>query len=464
MAAADLVIRGGRVYTVDETRPSADAVAVTGDRITWVGEERDAGDHIGSATRVIDARGATVLPGFVDAHNHVRLGSDPGAVQLSGATSLEQIRARIEGFLDANADATWVVGEGWNYAAIPGGSPTADMLEGATRGLPAFLYSYDVHTVWLDREAMARLGVGRGAATALPWGTIELGDDGEPTGYVHDFAVLGISEDGERALARAGIPGYAPAAAYDRMVRSLDMATAFGITTIVEPQNGLHDLATFARARDEGTLRSRLIAAMLCLPGTTAERLDALEDARATYADDRFRAGPIKLYIDDVIEPHTAAMLEPYANAPTSGETFWDPAEFSSFLLELERPRVPGIHPRHGRPWYPDRARRGATVPRCAGAERCPPPDRARRVRTSRRHRPLREARGGRVHAAAPLRSRHRRRLAGQRRPCTRALRVAFPVDRGCRRNAGVLVGLERGRDGSDDVAVHGDDAGRPRG
>jgi predicted amidohydrolase YtcJ len=211
------------------------------------------------------------------------------------------------------------------------------MLEGATRGLPAFLFSYDVHTVWLNREAMARLAITRDTPR-LPWGTVEMdAQTGEPTGYIHDFAVLGISEDGQRALADV-IPGYARDAQYGRMVESLDMAAAYGITTLVEPQNGLDDLALFARARDEGTLRSRLIAAMLCLPGTTSERLDALEDARRTYDDDRLRVAPIKLYIDDVIEPHTAAMLEPYANRQdTSGETFWEPEEFAAFLVELER-------------------------------------------------------------------------------------------------------------------------------
>jgi predicted amidohydrolase YtcJ len=158
----------------------------------------------------------------------------------------------------------------------------------------------------------------------------------EPTGFVHDFAVLGISEEGQRAL-EPHIPGYARDSQYERLVASLDLAAAFGITTIVEPQNGLDDIELFVRARDEGTMRSRLIAAMLCLPGTGGERLDALVDATRTYADDRFRVGPVKLYIDDVIEPHTAAMLEPYANADTRGDTFWDPAEFTAFLQTLER-------------------------------------------------------------------------------------------------------------------------------
>jgi len=333
---ADLAVVNARVHTVDPAAPRAEALVVDGPAISAVGTDDEIRELVGAETRVIDARGATVLPGFIDAHNHVRLGSNPGAVSLFGATSLEEIRGRIDAFADAHPDAGWIEGEGWNYAAVPGGSPTAELLDGCGRGKALFLFSYDVHTVWLNREALRRLSISRDTEH-LPWGTVEIDPvTGDPTGYVHDFAVLGISEEGQRAL-EPHIPGYAPDAQYERLVASLDMAIASGITTIVEPQNGLDDISLFVRARDEGALRSRLIAAMLCLPGTDAGRLDALAEAKRTYADERFRVAPIKLYIDDVIEPHTAAMLEPYANADTRGDTFWPPEEFAAFLLELER-------------------------------------------------------------------------------------------------------------------------------
>ena len=141
--------------------PYAGSVAIAGDRIAWVGRDDEGLDRARGAAVVIDARGATVLPGFVDAHNHVRLGSNPGAVSLTGATSLEEIHDRIRAFVAAEPDATWVEGEGWNYAAIPGGRPTAAMLEGVTGGRPAFLFSYDVHTVWLNREAMTVFAIDR---------------------------------------------------------------------------------------------------------------------------------------------------------------------------------------------------------------------------------------------------------------------------------------------------------------
>ena len=374
--AADLAIVGGSVHTGEDHRTAPSAVAIEGDRILTVGSDDDVRELVTSATRVIDARGATVLPGFIDAHNHVRLGSNPGAVALAGATTLEEIRDRIDAFSRAHPGAAWIEGEGWNYVAVPGGAPTAAMLEGCGGGAALFLFSYDVHTVWLNREAMRRLGISR-ETVHLPWGTVELDVTGEPTGYVHDFAVLGISEEGQRTLA-PHVPGYAPSRQLERLVASLAMATELGITTIVEPQNGLDDLELFVAAREAGALRSRLIAAMLCLPGTTAERLDALAEAARAHDDDRFRVGPIKLYIDDVVEPHTAAMLEPYANAATTGQTFWPPEEFAAFLQELERRGMPGVHARDGRPGNPHGARRGVVVPGPVRAGRSPPPDRPR--------------------------------------------------------------------------------------
>ena len=200
---ADLALVNARVHTVDDAVPAVEAVAVAGDRIVAVGSDDDVRALVGPSTEVVDAGGATVLPGFIDAHNHVRLGSNPGAVQLFGATSLTEIRARVDAFAAAHPDAAWIEGEGWNYAAIPGGSPTFAMLDGCGGGAALFLFSYDVHTVWLNREAMRRLAVSA-SDVHLPWGTVELDPvTGEPTGYVHDFAVLGISEEGQRALGTA---------------------------------------------------------------------------------------------------------------------------------------------------------------------------------------------------------------------------------------------------------------------
>jgi predicted amidohydrolase YtcJ len=285
---ATLVIRNARVVTVDPSMPRAEAVAVEGDRFAWVGDDADADPHVGPDTDVIDARGATVLPGIIDSHNHVRLGSNPLEVDLAGAATLEEVRARIRRHADAHPEDTWIEGVGFNYSAMPGGRmPTWRDLDGLTGGRPAFVLTYDAHNAWLNREAMEAFGIDTGSGT-LPWGRVRRDDDGSPTGIVGDFAVLGISRAGQAALAGV-LPGYEREQQYERTLQSLDMATGFGITTVVEPQNSPDDMWIYARARDEGRLGSRLVAAMYHPVGTSDAERREFEAMRARYDDDRLR-------------------------------------------------------------------------------------------------------------------------------------------------------------------------------
>ncbi|MEU1121000.1 MULTISPECIES: amidohydrolase [unclassified Streptomyces] len=335
---ADLVLRNARIHTVDPELPAAEALAVRGGRIVWLGPDAEAEEWTGPATRVVDGRGRLVLPGFIDAHNHVRLGSDDACVQLAGADSLDEIHARIRAWRADHPDAPWIEAEAFDYSAIPDGRmPRATDLDPATGDTPAFVLSYDVHTAWLNTAALRRLGVDRDHTT-LPFGRAETDQaTGEPTGFVKDFAVRGLSRDGHRALRALGVPWASPDRQYGRLAKSLDDAIGFGITTVVEPQNSLDDLALFERARAEGRLRSRIVAALFHPRGTTDADLDDFAEAAERFADERLRVGPLKLYIDDVVEPRTAALLAPYAGCGRHrGDTFYPAEEFAELLTKLD--------------------------------------------------------------------------------------------------------------------------------
>jgi hypothetical protein len=333
---ADLVIRNARVYTLDPAVPWAGAVAVSDGRISWAGPDGDAGDQIAAGTEVIDAGGRLVLPGFIDSHNHVRLGSDDDCVQLAGAGSLTEVRARISAWLAGRPGADWVEGEGLDYEAIRPGP--AD-LDGVVQGRPAFLFDYSGHGAWLNHAAMRRLGIGPGTRE-VPFGLVETDPDtGAPTGFLSGFATMGLAGAGHQALARH-LPWGSDQRRYRRLGHSLDLAIRSGITTVVEPQSGLDDLPLYQRARENGLLTARLIAALYLPPGADLGQLEAFEAARRRYDDDRLRVAPVKLYIDDVIEQHTAALFEPYADRPdTAGGTFYDPAAFAELLCELDARR-----------------------------------------------------------------------------------------------------------------------------
>jgi predicted amidohydrolase YtcJ len=127
----DLLAVGAHVWTGDPGRARASAVGVRGGRVVFVGSDEEARPLADAATDVIEADGKLLLPGFVDAHNHVRLGSNPRAVDLAGATTLGELKALVRAHAEGHPEQAWVEGAGWNYSAMPGGA-SADV--GGPRG------------------------------------------------------------------------------------------------------------------------------------------------------------------------------------------------------------------------------------------------------------------------------------------------------------------------------------------
>src|SRR5437867_10432282 len=169
----DLLIRNAKVWTVGPVQPEAEAIAVRDGRIAAVGDDREVRDAVGQDAEEIDARGATVLPGFIDAHNHLRLGSDEEAVQLGDISTLDEVRSTIDAFASASPDREWIVAEAWNYAALPDRRrPRADDLDGVAPGRAVMVFSYDVHNAWLNRDAIRRFGIGPGSGD-VAFGLVE---------------------------------------------------------------------------------------------------------------------------------------------------------------------------------------------------------------------------------------------------------------------------------------------------
>ncbi len=335
---ADWLIFNARVYTLEEAQPWAEAVAIRGDRIVWVGSNAEAEARRAEKTRVIDAAGQLLLPGFIDSHNHIRFGNDPNILNLHDAGSLEEIQRRVREFGRSRPELEWIEAMGWSYSAIPGnGLPTADHLEGLTGGRPAFLLAYDGHTAWLNHAALRLLGLTRGTKLAKLDQVVKDPSSGEPTGVIRSIASLEKSSQVIERLLEL-LPQESEDRIYQSFQKSLSSALSYGITTIVDPQVSPEALALFERALEEGTLKPRLQIALFHPPGTTEATIRKFEDIRKRLNDDRLRVSAIKLYIDDVIEPHTAAMLEPYADLPQeTGETFYPPQEFNQLVARLDR-------------------------------------------------------------------------------------------------------------------------------
>src|SRR6478609_6236930 len=328
----DLLITGARVRTFDTATPWAEAVGVTAGRVAYVGDAAAAP----AARERIAAAGRLVTPGIIDSHNHLLLGFDEDAVSLEGVHEIAEVRRRIGEFASRRTDLDWICAENAVYSVVEGRRPNAADLDGLT-DRPIFVTTYDQHSVWLNAAALTVLGIADGADVA--WGRPERDPiTGQPTGWVTDFYTSAMTEAGLAQLQR-DIPMYSPQRRYRKLCASMRMATALGITTVVEPQVPLAELPLFERALAEGVLTSRVIAALFHPVGADGAFRRRLRDAvDGMQPNPLLRLGPVKLYADDVIEPHTALMLEDYANRPgVRGRPSYPGRELVNVIAELDR-------------------------------------------------------------------------------------------------------------------------------
>jgi predicted amidohydrolase YtcJ len=327
----DTLITGARVRTFDPAQPWAEAVGIDAGRIAYVGSAADAP----TARTVRRLDGGLLTPGIIDSHNHLLLGFDPDAVSLEGATTLAEVRRRIAELSTARPDLTWICAENAVYSIVDDRRPNATDLAGITNR-PVFVTTYDQHSAWLNDAAITALGLDTGGD--IPWGRPERDEHGRATGWVTDFYTSAMTTSGLAGLQR-DIPMYSPERRYRKLLGSLRMATSTGITTVVEPQVPLAEIDLFQRALDEGALSSRIIAALFHPMGSDGAFRSQLREAVHTApTSDLLSFGPIKLYADDVIEPHNAWMLDDYANRPGHrGHPSAPIGELTKVITELDR-------------------------------------------------------------------------------------------------------------------------------
>jgi predicted amidohydrolase YtcJ len=325
----DVIVTNGRLYTGSATE-FAQALAIRGNQILQVGSNHDIKRLRRPQTTVIDAHGASVLPGFNDAHVHFLSGGlSLRNVNLLEDTTLEAIQARIKAFAEANPDRPWVVGRGWYYDPFPGGLPVRQQLDAVVPDRPAYMSCYDGHTAWVNTKALQLAGITR--KTPNPRNGIIVKDPvtGEPTGVLKEAA---------KPLVSSLLPRPTHAERLDALRDAIAEAHRVGITSIQNASGGAEEFALYDELRKAGELRVRVYSALSVAPGVTEADADRFDALRAKYPDDPvFKTGAVKLMSDGVIEAYTAAMLAPYANKTTSGTPNFTPEELEQVVAMFDR-------------------------------------------------------------------------------------------------------------------------------
>ncbi len=337
---ADLLIINARVFTADTANPFAGAVAVRGNRIVFVGSAAEVEAWRDSHTRVVDGQGATLMPGIIDSHYHLHLGSMGLAhIQLFEAATLDEVTAIIRRYVDAHPDEPSITGAQLRYEVMPAGQPlTRQHLDAIVSDRPLTIMAYDYHTAWANTRALEAAGKLRDI-TNRPGSEIVVDTDGLATGELIEplayAAVLGHFEAWDATVKSFlpdafGKPSYGSARDQQWIREGLKLTAQHGITSIHNMDGNAAQAAFYAELEAAGELTTRISIPYSVVPTTRIEDLDEAVEMTRLYQGDKLRAGRVKFFMDGVIESWTAFMVNDYADRPHyKGEALYSAEHFN---------------------------------------------------------------------------------------------------------------------------------------
>jgi predicted amidohydrolase YtcJ len=328
---ADTIILHAKIYTLSGKQPWAEALAIKGDKILAVGSDQDIQTYRGSSTKVVDAGGHLVLPGFEDCHIHFMDGSlGLVEVDLSGASSVAEIQRRVIAYAASHPKEPWITGMGWTYPTFgPAALPDKKILDEVVPDRPVYLVAFDGHSSWANSKALAMAGISKRTPDPAN-GKIVRDAKGEATGALKESA-------GD--LVAKVMPKPTREERLAALRKGIHEANKFGLTRVHSAGQDFEYLDLYDELRRKGELTLRFyVAYFLDPPGLRAEDVKKIEQARRMYHDDWISGGVVKTMLDGVVEAHTAAMLTPYSDDPSlSGTLFWEPAKYKAAVTELDR-------------------------------------------------------------------------------------------------------------------------------
>ena len=303
---ADIIITNAKIFTSDESNPRAEAVAIKGNRIAFVGTNEGAESFKHQSTRVIDGQGHTLTPGFIDSHIHLLSGSLwMGYANLREARSMEELKQVLLEFASENKTDPWVVGRGIRYDIVA----TRQQLDEIISDRPIYVGAFDGHTGWANTMALEMAGI-LDTEVSLVNGIVVRDEHGVATGE--------LREDDAMDTVRSLIPQ--PDANRKREllklgIRSINQA---GITSVHNMNGDMEELMVYAALEDAGELNMRVYVPYHVKPEAKEEDLkEAAEMAKVQM--DYVRGGAAKFFMDGVWESYTAFNIEPYADDPSVG-------------------------------------------------------------------------------------------------------------------------------------------------
>ena len=325
-ATADRIFTNANVYTVNSQIPWAEAVAVSGSEIVFVGENAGALELAGENTVQHDLEGKMLLPGFIDAHMHlVGGGAFSQALSLDTSGTVDEWIQSIADYAEDNSDAPLVFGYGFLATTFGPSGPTRQMIDAVVPDRPVLIMDEGLHGAWVNTKALEELSITRETPDPVPgFSYYKRDENGDPTGYLlEDVATM--AQNGLNALSDDVI--------VDGTAHVIDVLNGYGVTSAFDAGvwGAEEPRRVVARLEDQGDMTIRVIGSYMPTgPADVDQAVSRAKEWRDTVKGNRHHYRILKILHDGTIEGRTAAMFEDYQGEPgNSGETVYTEEEMA---------------------------------------------------------------------------------------------------------------------------------------
>ena len=324
--SADIVLKNGSIYTVDENRSWAEAMAIKDGRINFIGSNSVVSNFIGDATQVIDLKDKMVMPGIQDVHIHpISGGILSASCDLNGLSTITEYRTAISNYANENPDIEWILGGGWAMSVFgAGGKPSKKIIDELVGDRPVYLSSTDGHSAWANSLALEMAGITKDTPNPID-GII---DKDPVTGEL-----IGSLQEGAMSLVRRIIPPDTPESKLAGLRYTIKMLNGYGVTAIQDAIVRESDLKTYATLEKNKELSLRVTASQWWERDQALEQLDHFKRLRKEFTSRLVNPGTIKIMQDGLVENYTAVLVDHYHNVP--GPTKGIPMVEPDFLKEV---------------------------------------------------------------------------------------------------------------------------------
>ncbi len=333
---ADRIFTGAKIFTSDKSQPWAEAVAIKGGKIVYVGDDAGIDGWRGDNTQDIDLNGQLVLPGFVDSHVHPGLiGLLTNVVFITDSDTPEKMLDWLKEYAEDNPDLPYILAGIWDLRDYGLEGPQRKDLDAAVNDRPVIVLDNSGHSSWLNSKALALLGGDPESVDGLSF--LQADKAGRPTGWAKEFVA---TKSLNLLMKPNSVEDFE-----DALTLYMDYALANGVTTVFDAGNlGREDVvySRLAKMDKEGRMPLRYEGSYhVTMPSQLDHAVAELKRLRSQYGSNNLRFNTIKIHYDGVTELHTAAVIQEYSNkAGHRGNTLVNEDRLADFIRELHREQI----------------------------------------------------------------------------------------------------------------------------